>query len=120
MSSNRRFKSSLELSTSASGSPLIARPDAVVGTSTQTSIGHSQKHLLKKFAPTFERYQPIRHSFNPRPRAGATGQAITATAYMLFQSTPPRGGDKEVETMTGHIPSFNPRPRAGATGRTDR
>ncbi len=59
MSSNRRFKSSLELSTSASGSPLIARPDAVVGNSTQTSIGHSQKHLLKKFAPTFERYQTI-------------------------------------------------------------
>jgi len=57
MSSNRRFKSSLELSTSASGSPLIARPDAVVGNSTQTSIGHSQKHLLKKFAPPFERYQ---------------------------------------------------------------
>ena len=59
MSSNRRFKSSLELSTSASGSPLIARPDAVVGNSTQTPIGHSQKHLLKKFAPTFERYQII-------------------------------------------------------------
>jgi len=64
MSSNRRFKSSLELSTSASGSPLIARPDAVVGNSTQTSIGHSQKHLLKKFATPFERYQNI-HSFPP-------------------------------------------------------
>lgn len=60
MSSNLRFKSSLELSTSASGSPLIARPDAVVGNSTQTSVGHSQIHLLKKFAPTFERYQLIR------------------------------------------------------------
>lgn len=59
MSSNRSFKSSLELSTSASGSPLIARPDAVVGNSTQASIGHSQKHLLKKFAPPFERYQSI-------------------------------------------------------------
>jgi len=59
MSSNRRFKSSLELSTSASGSPLIARPDAVVGNSTQTSIGHSQKHLLKKFATPFERYQSV-------------------------------------------------------------
>ena len=59
MSSNRRFKSSLELSTSASGSPLIARPDAVVGNSTQTSIGHSQKHLLKKFATPFERYPSI-------------------------------------------------------------
>ena len=59
MSSNRSFKSSLELSTSASGSPLIARPDAVVGNSTQAPIGHSQKHLLKKFAPPFERYQTI-------------------------------------------------------------
>lgn len=57
MSFNRRFKSSLELSTSASGSPLIARPDAVVGNSTHTSIGHSQKNLLKKFDPPFERYQ---------------------------------------------------------------
>ena len=57
MSSNRRFKSSLELSTSAYGSPLIARPDAVVGNSTQISLGHSPKHLLKTFASTFERLQ---------------------------------------------------------------
>jgi transposase InsO family protein len=28
-----------------------------VGNSTQTSIGHSQKLLLKQFASTFERYQ---------------------------------------------------------------
>ena len=59
MSSNRSFKSSLELSTSASGSPLIARPDAVMGNPTQAPIGHSQKHLLKKFGPPFERYQFI-------------------------------------------------------------
>jgi hypothetical protein len=57
MSSNRRFKFSLELSTSASGSPLIARPGTVVGNSTQTSIGHSPKYLLKKFDPPFERYR---------------------------------------------------------------
>ena len=57
MSSNRSFKSSLELFTCASGSPLIARPDAVVGNSTQTSIGHSPKLLLRQFASTFERYQ---------------------------------------------------------------
>ena len=64
MSSNRSFKSSLELSTSASGSPLIARPDAVVGNSTQANIGHSQKHLLKKFAPPFERYQSNQTNFS--------------------------------------------------------
>jgi hypothetical protein len=64
MSSNLRFKSSLELSTPASGSPLIARPDAVVCNSAQTSIGHSPKHLLKKFAPTFERYQQIKREID--------------------------------------------------------
>ena len=63
ISSNRSFKFSPELPTPASGSPLIARPDAVVGNSTQAPIGRSQKHLLKKFAPTFERYQYFREEF---------------------------------------------------------
>jgi hypothetical protein len=62
MSSNCRFKVSLELPTSESGSPLIARPDADVGNSTQTSIAPSSEHLLKKFAKPFERYQSFRPS----------------------------------------------------------
>ena len=68
MSSNRSFKSSLELSTSASGSPLIARPDAVMGNPTQAPIGHSQKHLLKKFGPPFERYQNFTSSDHSKSR----------------------------------------------------
>ena len=34
----------------------------------------------------------------------------------LFQSTPPRGGDPKLSTMTVCIVYFNPRPRKGATG----
>jgi len=106
-------------------------------------------------------YQPFANPlncFNPRPRAGATGGAekpeqeqgvsIHAPARgrregvnpcrtrMMFQSTPPRGGDKRQmskvlpEIVSIHAPargrpfslryatagkSFNPRPRAGAT-----
>jgi len=59
MSSNCRFKVSLELPTSAFGSPLIARPDADVGNSTQTSIAPSSERRFKKFAKPFERYQTI-------------------------------------------------------------
>jgi hypothetical protein len=59
MSSKCRFKVSLELPTSVSGGPLITRPDADVGNSTQTSIAPSSERRLKKFAKPFERYQIV-------------------------------------------------------------
>jgi hypothetical protein len=59
MSSKCRFKVSLELPTSVSGGPLITRPDADVGNSTQTSIAPSSERRFKKFAKPFERYQKV-------------------------------------------------------------
>ena len=48
------------------------------------------------------------------PARGATGVLEPSPYFMLFQSTPPRGGRLHVVGLTTRFKSrFNPRPRAG-------
>ena len=75
--------------------------------------------------------------FNPRPREGATGEFTAPCPFHqvsihapargrrqpednpvsrpVFQSTPPRGGDRGKYTRWARPRGFNPRPREGAT-----
>ena len=53
--------------------------------------------------------------FNPRPLAGATWCKLDFAAALLFQSTPPCGGDYGFFGPCSWIWHFNPRPLAGAT-----
>ena len=83
------------------------------------------------------RGQPPPAYFNPRPLAGATLKQFLPTpvslisihapsrgrramplaprVFMIFQSTPPRGGDDSRGSPSSLYPDFNPRPLAGAT-----
>ncbi len=52
--------------------------------------------------------------FNPRPRVGGDSyRLLSAQPWLLFQSTPPRGGRHEGTTRYGCDKCFNPRPRVG-------
>ncbi len=53
--------------------------------------------------------------FNPRPREGATNAIKRHHFFELFQSTPPRRGDRVRSILDLLMESFNPRPREGAT-----
>ena len=75
--------------------------------------------------------------FNPRPHTGATLRLLLGEWWedisihapsrgrrrslmiddtdILFQSTPPRGGDRGLRDAVNLQPDFNPRPLAGAT-----
>ncbi len=56
-----------------------------------------------------------RFCFNPRPRAGANRRSRSiAQGLIVFQSTPPRGGELSMMPLHGLSAGFNPRPRAGA------
>ena len=76
------------------------------------------------------------YDFNPRPHAGATPVSMAVLAGLVFQSTPPCGGDRSrgpadrPGRISIHAPmrgrrnrrgqwvfcyDFNPRPHAGAT-----
>ncbi len=80
-----------------------------------------------------------RAGFNPRPRAGgdkrsvvllrafcdvsihapargATSGGLCHNRARSFQSTPPRGGDRDWNAALNILASFNPRPRAGGDG----
>ena len=59
---------------------------------------------------------PGTRHFNPRPLAGATlEEAAITPSNLLFQSTPPCGGDFMPVAMVTRSDYFNPRPLAGAT-----
>ncbi len=52
--------------------------------------------------------------FNPRPRVGGDRHGSYAKASPgMFQSTPPRGGRRRLERVSGLSHCFNPRPRVG-------
>ena len=53
--------------------------------------------------------------FNPRPLAGATRSLTSNFLPILFQSTPPCGGDRWIMRIGKISVNFNPRPLAGAT-----
>ena len=54
--------------------------------------------------------------FNPRPGEGGDTPAVRMIVKSsLFQSTPPRGGDRRFRIGYGALQCFNPRPREGAT-----
>ena len=53
--------------------------------------------------------------FNPRPLAGATSEGGISMKELVFQSTPPCGGDQAAICNQKLYSYFNPRPLAGAT-----
>ena len=53
--------------------------------------------------------------FNPRPLAGATSEGGISMKELVFQSTPPCGGDQAAICNQKIYSYFNPRPLAGAT-----
>ena len=53
--------------------------------------------------------------FNPRPRTGATYIVCHIICRLMFQSTPPHGGDIYRYVCLENRRCFNPRPRTGAT-----
>ena len=56
----------------------------------------------------------VQHSFNPRPRMGATQTPSTCPARpALFQSTPPHGGDKVGEVNEQFVSRFQSTPPHG-------
>ena len=94
-------------------------------------------HAPLRGRPAFPRWKRLSMYFNPRPLAGATdeqgnGRARLAISIhaplrgrpfevadpvsrLIFQSTPPCGGDVLMAISSGHLSHFNPRPLAGAT-----
>ena len=62
-------------------------------------------------------YSSMTANFNPRPHTGATPRAARRDGTaIIFQSTPPYGGDTLYACATaGCFDDFNPRPHTGAT-----